>query len=86
MLVGSILLLAVDRIEVDHIVVDRTAGVDRTAVDHIGVDRMAAVVGGIHLLLLPYLSVLSYPTLLVPEDRSIPIGILVWVEVTYWLL
>jgi hypothetical protein len=50
-LVGNILLLAVDRIEVDHIVVDRTAGVDRTAVGHIEVDRMAAVVGGIHLLL-----------------------------------
>jgi hypothetical protein len=72
-LVGNILLLAVDRIEVDHIVVDRTAGVDRTAVGHIEVDRMAAVVGGIHLLL-PYLSVLFCPILLVPDDRSIPIG------------
>jgi hypothetical protein len=56
--VGNILLPAVDRIEVVHIVADRTAGVDRIAVDHIGVDRMAAVVGGIHLLL-PCLSVLS---------------------------
>jgi hypothetical protein len=50
-LVGNILLPAVDRTEVDHIVADRIAGVDRTAVGHIEVDRMAAVVGGIHLLL-----------------------------------
>jgi hypothetical protein len=71
--VGNILLLAVDHIEVDRMVVDRTAGVDRTAVAHIGVDHIAAVVGGIHLVL-PYLSVLSCPTLVVPEDRSILIG------------
>jgi len=67
--VGNILLLAVDRTEVDHIVADRIAGVDRIAVDHIEVDRIAAVFGGI-LLLLPYLSVLSYPILLVLENRS----------------
>ena len=68
MLVGNTLLPAVDRIEVDHIVADRTAGVDRTAVDHIGVDRMVPVVGGIHLLL-PYLSVLSNPILSQQIDR-----------------
>jgi hypothetical protein len=70
--VGNTLLLAVDRTEVDRTVADRTAGVDRIAVDHIEVDRMAAVVGGIHLLL-PYLSVLYCPILLVPGDRSISI-------------
>jgi hypothetical protein len=75
--VGNILLLAVDHIEADHIVADRTAGVDRTAVDHIGVGRMGAVVGGIHHLLLPYLSVLSCPILLFPEGRSSSIGMLV---------
>ena len=69
---GNTLLLAVDHIEVDHIVADRTAGVDRIAVDHIEVDRIAAVVGDIHLLL-PYSSVLSYRILLVLENRSIPI-------------
>jgi len=73
--VGNILLLAADRIEVDHIVADRIAGVDRIAVDHIGVDRIAAVVGDIHLLL-PYSSVLSYPILLVLKNSSIPIGMI----------
>jgi len=63
----NIHLLAVDRIEVVRTVADRMAGVDRTAVDHIGVDRIAAVaVGGIHHLLLPYISVLSYP---IPSQR-----------------
>jgi hypothetical protein len=59
--VGNNLLLAVDRIEVVRTVeVVRTA-VDHIAVGHIVVDRIAAVVGGIHLLLLPYLSILSCP-------------------------
>lgn len=53
MLVGNTLLPAVDRIEVDHIVADHTAGVDHTVAGHIGVDRIVAVVGGIHRLLLP---------------------------------
>ena len=66
---GSIHLLAVDRIEVVRTVADRMAGVDRTAVaGHIEVDRIAAVVGGIHLLL-PYLSVLSSPILSQVTDR-----------------
>jgi hypothetical protein len=49
--VGNILLLAVDRTEVDHIVADRIAEVAHIAVGHIGVDRMVPVVGSIHLLL-----------------------------------
>jgi len=60
-LVGNILLLAVDHIEVDHIVADHRIAVDRTAVGRIEVGHTAvAAVGGIHHLL-PYLSVLSYP-------------------------
>jgi len=53
-LVGNILLLAVDHIEVDHIVADHRIAVDRIVVGHIGVGRIAvAAVGGIRLLL-PY--------------------------------
>ena len=48
------------------------------AVDHIEVDRIAAVaVGGIHHLLLPYLSVLSYPILsrvVNPSNRDTGLG------------